>query len=324
METIGSPLLWAAFTGFILLMLGLDLGVFHRKAHVVHWKEASVWSAVWVGLALLFGAGVHLLYGSQKSLEFLAGYLVEKSLSIDNIFVIMVIFSWFAVPAAHQHRVLFWGILGALVMRALFIAVGSALLAQFHWIIYLFGALLLWTGWKMLKHKDADANPEQNIFIRLFRRMVPMTDGFRDGKFTVVENGRRLATPLLLVLVAVEATDLMFAVDSIPAIFAISRDPFIVFTSNIFAILGLRSLYFVLAGAVGRFHYLKPGLAAVLIFVGAKMMVSEIYKMPALASLAVVVTLIGGAVVASLLRPARPESGAAPPAGVVTAQPAES
>lgn len=302
MESIGSPLLWAGFTAFILLMLALDLGVFHRKAHEIGLKEAATWSTVWVGLALLFNLGVQHWFGPQKGLEFLTGYLVEKSLSIDNIFVIMVIFSAFAVPAAYQHRVLFWGILGALVMRAIFIVVGAALIKEFHWIIYIFGALLIWTGWKMIAHRNATIDIEAAWWMKWFRRRVPVTNGYRGQSFWVKENGRMLATPLLLVLVAVEMTDLMFAVDSIPAIFAISQDPFIVFTSNIFAILGLRSLYFLLVGVVGRFHYLKLGLAGVLLFVGAKMLVIDVYKVPALVSLGVISALIGASVIASLLR----------------------
>lgn len=302
MDTIGTPLLWAGFIAFVLLMLALDLGVFHRRAHTVKVREAAVWSAVWVGLALVFNLGVHHFFGPQKALEFLTGYLVEKSLSVDNIFVIMVIFSAFAVPDAYQHRVLFWGILGALVFRALFIVVGAALIKEFHWIMYLFGALLIWTGWKMLAHRNETLELESSWWMKLFRRHVPLTHGYRGPAFLVRDNGRRLATPLLLVLLAVEMTDLMFAVDSIPAVFAISQDPFIVFTSNIFAILGLRSLFFVLSGAIGKFHHLKLGLAGVLLFVGAKMLAIDLIKVPALVSLGVIALLIGASVVASLFR----------------------
>ena len=248
-----------------------------------------------------FNLGVYYWYGSRIALEFLTGYLIEKALSVDNIFVFLVIFSYFAVPAAYQHRVLFFGILGALVMRAAFILVGAALLAAFHWTIYLFGAALVLLGLKMLLRQADEVHPDRNPLYRLFKRFVPAVDGYRGPRFVVRENGRWLATPLLLVLISVEATDVVFAVDSIPAIFAITRDPFIVYTSNIFAILGLRALFFLLAGAIGNLHYLKTGLALVLAFVGVKMLITDVYKIPISASLAVVACLIGGAVVASLL-----------------------
>jgi tellurite resistance protein TerC len=263
-ESVGSPALWAGFTAFVLAMLALDLGVFHRKAHEVHFKEALAWSCIWISLALVFNLLVYQWFGAQRALEFLTGYLIEKALSVDNIFVFLVIFSFFAVPATFQHRVLFWGILGALVMRAFFIFAGVALLQLFHWIVYVFGGFLLITGVRLLLYQSDEIHPERNPVYRLFRRLVPAVSGYRGARFTVVEHGRHLATPLLAVLVVVEATDVVFAVDSIPAIFAITTDPFIVYTSNIFAILGLRALYFLLAGVIDRFHYLKLGLALVL------------------------------------------------------------
>jgi len=302
-ESIGTPLLWVGFTVFVLAMLALDLGVFHRRAHAVHVREALLWTLVWISLAMIFNVGVYFWFGSERALEFLTGYVIEKALSVDNIFVFLVIFSYFAVPAALQHRVLFWGILGASVMRAIFIFLGAALLQQFHWVMYVFGAFLLFTGVKLLLQRGSEVHPERNPLFQLFRRMVPSVSDYRGSHFTVVEAGKRYATPLLLVLVAIEATDLVFAVDSIPAVFAITRDPFIVYTSNIFAILGLRALYFALAGVMGRFHYLRVGLALVLAFVGAKMMLTDLYKIPIVASLAVVAALLAGSVMASLIRP---------------------
>lgn len=305
-ESIGSPVLWIGFVLFVLVMLAIDLGVFHRKAHEVSLREAGIWSAVWVGLAALFNIGVYQWAGPQRALEFTTGYLIEKALAVDNIFVFVVIFSTFAIPAKYQHRVLFWGVLGALVMRAIFIVAGGALLERFHWTLYLFGALLLATGIKLLLQRDAEIHPERNPIVRWFQRMFPVVSEFHGDRFTVVREGRRFATPLLLALVAVEVTDLIFAVDSIPAIFAITTDPFIVFTSNIFAILGLRSLYFLLAGVITRFRYLKVGLSFVLIFVAAKMLLADVFKVPVLMSLAVIATILGVSVAISLLRtPAR-------------------
>jgi len=314
LETIGTPFLWIGFTLFVLAMLGLDVGVFHRRAHEVRMREALVWTIVWIALALLFNVGVYFWFGSERALEFLTGYLIEKALSVDNIFVFLVIFSYFAVPAAFQHRVLFWGILGALIMRAIFILLGAALLQKFHWVIYIFGAFLVVTGVKLLLQRNREMHPERNPLFRLFQRLVPSVADYRGSQFTVVESGRRYATPLLLVLVAVEATDLVFAVDSIPAIFAITRDPFIVYTSNVFAILGLRALYFVLAGVMGKFHYLRVGLALVLAFVGAKMMLTDLYKLPVTVSLAVVAALLTGSVLASLIRPPATTPAPVPPA----------
>jgi tellurite resistance protein TerC len=301
-ESVGTPVLWLGFTLFVFAMLALDLGVFHRKAHEIGIREALTWTAVWVSLALAFNLGVYIWFGPERALEFLTGYLIEKALSVDNIFVFIVIFSTFAVPPRLQHRVLFWGIVGALVMRALFIVLGAALLHKFHWIAYLFGVFLVFTGIKLLVQRTVEVHPEHNPLFRLFNRLVPSVSHYESAHFTVVEAGKRCATPLLLVLVAVETTDIVFAVDSIPAIFAITTDPFIVFTSNIFAILGLRALYFALAGMMGKFHYLKVGLALVLVFVGAKMLLAGLYKVPIVASLGAIAALLGGSVVASLLR----------------------
>ena len=305
-ESIGSPALWAAFIAFVIAMLAIDLGVFHRTSHEVTLKEAAIWSVVWVTLAMAFNAGVWAWFGPQKGLEFLTGYLIEKALSVDNIFVFAVIFAYFAVAKELQHRVLFWGILGALVMRGIFILAGSALLAAFHWVIYIFGGLLIVTGVRLVTQGDEKIEPRKNPIVRLFLRTVPSVPEYHGAKFLVVKDGRRHATPLLVVLVAMEATDLIFAVDSIPAVFAVTQDPFVVYTSNIFAILGLRAMYFLLAGIIDRFRYLKVGLAAVLVFVGAKMCVAPFVKIPIGGSLAVVAGLLAASVVASWLAPARP------------------
>ncbi len=306
METIGSPMLWVGFTTFVVAMLALDLGVFHRKAHEVRFKEALTWSCVWVGLALIFNAAVWNWFGPTKGLEFTTGYLIEKALSVDNIFVFLVIFSYFAVPKEHQHRVLFWGILGALVMRAVFIFAGAALLEAFHWVIYVFGGILIVTGVKMLVQRNAEIKPQNNPVFKLFQRFVPSVPEYHGAKFWVKKGTTWFATPLLAVLVAVEATDLVFAVDSIPAVFAVTKDPFIVYTSNIFAILGLRAMYFLLAGVMDRFRYLKIGLASVLIFVGSKMCIVEIYKIPVGVSLGVVAGILALSIGASLIGPRPP------------------
>jgi tellurite resistance protein TerC len=300
-ETIGSPLLWVGFTAFVLAMLALDLGVFHRKAHEVRFKEALAWSVVWVALALAFNAWIWQGFGATKGIEFLTAYVIEKALSVDNIFVFLVLFAHFAVPSGYQHRVLFWGILGALVMRAVFILAGAALLGRFHWVMYLFGAILVVTGLKLLFQKGGEIHPEKNPIFRLFRRVMPAVSEYDGQRFTVIRNGRRYATPLLAVLVAVEATDLVFAVDSIPAVFAVTKDPFIVYTSNVFAILGLRAMYFLLAGVMDRFRYLKIGLAGVLVFVGAKMTVANVLKIPVGVSLGVVGAILSISIAASLL-----------------------
>lgn len=305
MESIGSPLLWGGFVIFVLAMLALDLGVFHRKAHEVPLKEALVWSVVWITLALVFNVGVYYWFGTEPALQFLTGYLIEKALSVDNLFVFLVIFGYFGVPKAYQHRVLFWGILGALVMRAIFIGLGAALLQSFHWIIYVFGAILVLTGIKLLVQRNEEMHPERNPMYRLAAKVLPSTREYHGSKFFVKQAGKWVVTPLFLVLVMVEATDVVFAVDSIPAIFAITSDPFLVFTSNIFAILGLRALYFLLAGIMSRFVYLKVGLALVLCFVGVKMLIVDFYKVPIVLSLGVVVLLLGGSIVASLIKTRR-------------------
>ncbi|MFA6958270.1 MAG: TerC family protein [Thermoanaerobaculia bacterium] len=315
LTSIGSPLLWGGFTAFILAMLALDLGVFHRKAHEVRFKEALGWTFVWITLALVFNFGVYKLFGAQKGMEFLTGYLIEKALSVDNVFVFLVIFSVFAVPPKYQHRVLFWGVLGALVMRAIFIFAGAALLAKFHWVIYIFGALLVVTGIKLLVQRNESVEPEKNPIFRFFKRIIPATTVQNGPNFFTRENGKLLATPLFMVLVAVEATDLVFAVDSIPAIFAVTSDPFIVYTSNVFAILGLRALYFCLVGVMEKFHLLKIGLALVLVFVGTKMLIIDVYKIPIGVSLVVVTLLLAASIAASFVWPKKGEAGEVAPAG---------
>ena len=312
MESVGTPALWAGFIAFVLALLALDLGVFHRNAHEVTLKEAGIWSAIWISLALAFNGLVVHWFGPERGLEFLTGYLIEKALAVDNIFVFYAIFGYFAVPAIYQHRVLFWGVLGALAMRAIFIFAGAALLAKFHWVLYVFGAILIFTAIKLFLVADEGMHPERNPVYRLFRRFLPTVSDYHGSKFTIVKDGKRYATPLLVVLVLIEWTDVVFAVDSIPAIFAVTNDPFIVFTSNIFAILGLRSLFFLLQGVIGRFHLLKPALAAVLLFIGSKMLLLDLYKIPIGASLGVVAGLIALGVIGSLLIPAKPPSAPAP------------
>jgi tellurite resistance protein TerC len=297
--------LWGGFIVFVLLMLALDLGVFHKQSHEVSVKEAAIWSAVWVALAAVFNFGVYLGFGPERALEFTTGYLLEKALAVDNLFVFVIIFSAFAVPARSQHRVLLWGEIGALVMRAAFILVGGAFLQRFHWGIYVFGGVLAITGVKLLVQRNHEVHPERNPLVRAFQKIFPVTHEFAGDRFTLVKNGRRYATPLLLAMVAIEVSDLIFAVDSIPAIFAVTDDPFIVFTSNIFAILGLRSLYFLLAGVITKFAYLNVGLAFVLIFVGAKMLLMDVYKLPILVSLAAIAAILGASIAASLLWPPR-------------------
>jgi tellurite resistance protein TerC len=296
--------LWIGFNVFVLAMLALDLGVFHRKAHAVSLKESLAWTALWVALALVFNAGVWHYAGSQKALEFFTGYLIEKSLSVDNIFVFALLFSYFAVPLKYQHKVLFWGILGALMMRAVMIGAGVALITRFSWIIYIFGAFLILTGIKMIVKREEEIHPERNPVVRWFKRLMPVTSDYREDRFFVRENGIRMATPLFVVLLLVEISDVIFAVDSIPAIFAVTTDPFIVYTSNVFAILGLRSLYFALAGVMDKFHYLKIGLGVVLTFVGVKMLLAHTaWKIDTLVSLGVIVFTLAASVVMSLLRP---------------------
>ncbi|HSK88173.1 MAG TPA: TerC family protein [Anaerolineales bacterium] len=306
----GTIWLWIGFNVFVLFMLALDLGVFHRHSHVVSTKEAAVWSVVWISLAMLFNAGIYFFWdliapqstytNSEASLAFFTGYLIEKSLSVDNIFVFVLIFTYFAVPAAYQHRVLFWGIIGALLMRGTLIAVGATLLKEFHWIIYVFGAFLIFTGIKMALHRNEEVHPENNPLIRLLRKIMPVAENYEGEKFFIRRAGRLMATPLFLVLLMVESTDLIFAVDSIPAIFAVTNDPFIVYTSNVFAILGLRSLYFLLANVMDKFQYLKIGLAFVLTFVGIKMVLVDLYKIPVGISLGIIASILAISVLASL------------------------
>ena len=306
MESIASPHLWVIFSIFVLGMLALDLGVFSRKPHEVKFKEALTWSVVWVTLSLIFNAWIYHEFGKVKALEFLTGYLIEKALSVDNIFVFVVLFASFAVPKVYQHRVLFWGVIGALLMRAIFIGLGAALIARFHWIMYVFGAILLYTGIKLMRQgDDHDPHPEKNPIYKLGRRLMPAVPEYHGKAFTIIKDGRRYATPLLLVLIAIEATDVVFAVDSIPAIFAITTDPFIVYTSNIFAILGLRAMYFLLAGVIDKFHFLNIGLALVLIFVGVKMIIADWYKIPIGISLGVIAGVLILSVVASMIWPKR-------------------
>jgi tellurite resistance protein TerC len=296
-----TPILfWILFNAFVLLMLALDLGVFNRKAHEISLKEALTWTFVWVFLALVFNAIIFYWRGQQQALEFFTGYLVEKALSIDNIFVFIMIFSYFQIPSKYQHKVLFWGILGALIMRVIFIFAGVALIEKFHFTIYLFGALLIYTGYKMFYHNNAKIEPDKNPVIRFFKKFMPITPDLHEDKFFVKLSGKQFATPLFLVLILIETTDLIFAVDSIPAILAITQDQFIVYTSNVFAILGLRSLYFALAGVVHRFWLLSYGLAVVLVFVGLKMLLIDVYKIPIEWSLVFIATIITGSIILSL------------------------
>ena len=301
--------LFIAFNAGVLAVLAIDLGIFNKKAHAASVKEAATWSAVWITLSLGFAGLILTLYGKDPALEFVTGYLIEYSLSIDNIFVIVLIFSYFRIPEKYQHRVLFWGIIGALLMRGTMIGAGALLIQRFHWIIYVFGAFLIFTGIRMATHDEADIEPEANPILRLVRRILPITHDYRGQEFFVKEPPTRgappaiMATPLFVVLVLVETTDLIFAVDSIPAIFAVTRDPFLVYTSNVCAILGLRSLYFLLAGVINKFHLLKLGIAAVLTFVGVKMLLSGYYEIPIHLSLLVIVAVLAVSVIASIVFP---------------------
>lgn len=295
--------MWILFNIFVLGMLALDLGVFHRKAHEIKLKEAITWSVIWILLALIFNVLVYFWHGTQSALEFLTGYLVEKSLSVDNIFVFLMIFTYFGVKPMYQHKVLFWGILGAIIMRAIFIFAGITLIKIFHPIIYIFGAFLIFTGIKMGLQKDREIHPEKNPVLKLFRKFFKITPDYVDGKFFVKQGKRLIATPMFVVLLVVESTDVMFAVDSIPAIIAITRDPFIVYTSNIFAILGLRALYFAIAGFVTLFRYFKYGLSIVLVFIGVKMLISDFYKIPTVIALLIVFSIITISILASVLIP---------------------
>ena len=302
---------WIAFNLFVLAMLAVDLFVFHKEAHEVRVREAATWSVVWIALAVLFGAGVYRFMGRDAGLEYFTGYLIEKALSVDNIFIFVLIFGFFRVPARYQHRVLFWGILGALVMRGAMIAAGAYLIQQFHWIIYVFGAFLVFTGIRMATHSEDERDLASSLPIRIVRRLMPVTSDYHGQRFFVREQAGRasrlVATPLFVVLVLVETTDLIFAVDSIPAIFAITQNPFIVYSSNVFAILGLRALYFLLADVIQRFHYLKLGLSVVLVFVGAKMLAADFYKVPTGWSLAVIALVLAASTAASWFWPREPK-----------------
>jgi len=291
---------WILFNAFVLLMLALDLGVFHRKTHEVSLKEALTWTFVWVFLAMAFNAIIFYWKGREQALEFFTGYLVEKALSIDNIFVFIMIFTYFQIPSKYQHKVLFWGIMGALLMRVIFIFAGVALIDKFHFTIYIFGALLIYTGYKMFNHSNVKIEPDKNLLIRFFKKLMPVTSYLQEDKFFTRLDGKRFATPLFLVLLLIETSDLIFAVDSIPAILAITQDQFIVYTSNVFAILGLRSLYFALAGVVHRFWLLSYGLAVVLVFVGIKMLLIDLYKIPIEVSLIFIAFIITGTIFLSL------------------------
>lgn len=302
-HSIGTPVFWVSFVVVVLFLLSIDLGVFHRTAHAVKFREALTLSVVWVLLSLSFGCWIYFNFDRKAGLEFFAGYLIEYALSIDNVFVFILLFSYFAVPAKLHHRVLFWGILGALIMRALFILVGAALISAFHWMLYIFGAFLVFTGFKIMQQGDAEVSPEKNPVVRLFKRLVPMSSDYASGKFIIKQKGKILATPLLLVLVAVEATDVVFATDSIPAIFGVTRDPFIVYTSNVCAILGLRSLYFLLASVMNSFAYLGTGLGLVLIFIGAKMLCSGFCEINIGLSLSIVASILAVSILLSIFYP---------------------
>ena len=313
--------MWILFNVFVLLMLALDLGVFHRKAHEVKIREALGWSVVWITLALVFNTVIYYYWdwmapgsvysNKEAALAFLTGYLIEKSLSVDNVFVFLMVFTYFNVPALYQHKVLFWGILGALVMRAIFIFAGVALITKFHWMIYLFGVILIVTGIRMITQKNKKLEPEKNPVIKTFRRWFSVTDNYDGDRFFTKLNGRNVATPMFVVLLFVETTDIIFAVDSIPAILAITNNPFIVYTSNVFAILGLRALYFALAGIMNLFHYLHYGLSIILGFVGAKMLLSDVYKIPIEYSLLVVMGVLIVSVILSLLFPSKVKTATA-------------
>ena len=305
---------WIIFNVFLITMLALDLFVFHRHAHIIKLKEAVGWVALWISLAIIFGIGIWIFAGAEHGMDYFAAYVVEESLSVDNLFVFLMLFTYFCVPREYRHRVLFWGIVGAIVMRAGFIFGGIALINSFHWIIYVFGAFLIFTGIRMGIKKEDDPHPEANPVLKLLRRFLPMSHHYDGGKFFTFENGRRVATPLLAVLVAVETTDIIFAVDSIPAVLSITTNPFIVYTSNMFAIMGLRSIYFALEGFADRLYYLHYGLATILVFLGFKMLISCIYHVPTIMSLLIIATVLGISVIASLKRPQSPEL---PPASTI-------
>ncbi len=299
-------LAWSIFGVIVIALLALDLGVFHRKAHEVKMKEALIWSAVWIGVALLFNLGVYFAKGKELAIQFLAGYLLEKSLSVDNLFVFLLIFNYFHLPSKYQHEVLFWGILGALLFRAVFIVCGLGLLHYFAWMIYVFGAILIWTGAKLAFEKDKKVEPEKNVFVKMFRRFFPLTQDYHDGKFFIRIDKVLYATPLVVILLVVESTDIVFAVDSIPAILAISRDAFIVYTSNVFAILGLRALYFALAQLMKLFHHLHYGLSLILVLIGIKMIIAHFIHIPTAITLGGILLILTLSVVASMIWPQKP------------------
>jgi tellurite resistance protein TerC len=303
MTSVGSPFVWAVFALVVVGALAVDLGLFHRKAHVVKMREAAMWTAVWATLALSFNGWIYYRFGAVKAAEFLQGWLLEYALSVDNIFVFLIVFRYFRVPADQLHRVLFWGILGAVISRGVFIGLGAVLIQRFHWVMYILGAFLVYTSIKILIDKDADVDPERNPALRIFRRFLPTTNRYYGQKFLVQINGRLTATPLLVVLFVVEMTDIMFAVDSIPAIFGVTTDVFIVFSSNIFAILGLRSLFFLIEGLVQKLRYLKAGVALILAFIGIKILIESYYKIPVAVSLSVLAGILTTATVISLIFP---------------------
>jgi tellurite resistance protein TerC len=304
---------WIAFTILILGLLALDLGFFNRKAHIIRLKEALLWTSFWVSLGLSFGVGIYYSHGHHKALEYFTGYLIEYSLSVDNLFVFLLIFRYFRVPHKLEHKALFWGILLALITRAIFIFTGVALINKFHWIIYIFGTFLIFTAVRMALGKGREIHPGKNILVRMLRKGMPMTRNYQEGHFFVIKRGVRFATPLLAVILALETTDIIFAVDSIPAVLAITNDPFIIYTSNVFAILGLRSLFFAISGIMRIFHYLQYGLIAILSFVGVKMLISDFYKIPINISLLIIASFLALAIIVSLLWPKPQEEIISPP-----------
>ena len=300
---MSDTLLWSLFGFIVIILLVLDLGVFHKKANEIHMKEALIWSGIWIAVALIFNIGIYYVRGSEFALQFLAGYLLEKSLSVDNLFVFLLVFNYFQLPSKFQHKILFWGILGALFFRAIFIFFGVSLLHYFTWMIYVFGAILIITGFKLAFEKDTKVNPEKNIFVRMVRRFYPVSSEFHEGKFFIKANGIIYATPMIIILLVIESTDIVFAVDSIPAILAISKDIFIIYTSNVFAILGLRALYFALAQLMQLFHYLHYGLSIILVIIGIKMIISHFIHIPTVITLGIIMLILFFSVLASLKWP---------------------
>jgi tellurite resistance protein TerC len=302
---MSSPqlLAWIGFSIFVVAMMALDLGVFHRQSREVSLRSALIWSAIWIGLALAFNLGIYFWHGHERALQFFTGYVIELSLSVDNLFVFLLLFGYFKVPAQYQHKALFWGIIGALIMRAIFIAAGVTLIAKFHWITYIFGAVLVVSGFKMAWHRNKEIHPEKNPVLKIFRRLMPVTSDYDGDRFFTNQGGQLFATPLFLVVLLLESTDLVFAVDSVPAVLAVTSDPFIVFTSNVFAILGLRSMFFALEGVMKRFHYLHYGLSLILIFVGTKMLLAGLWHFPTWVSLLIILSILAVSLGASLAKP---------------------